>query len=94
MNFPDIDEDVLVLDQTDTEEKESKRIIIWNDDVNSFQHVIICLMKYCKHELNQAEQLAIIIDGKGKASVKEGDEKVLKPICEALQENGLNAEIQ
>lgn len=94
MNFPDIDEDVLVLDQTDTEEKESKRLIIWNDDVNSFQHVIICLMKYCGHELHQAEQLAIMIDGVGKASVKTGDEKVLKPICEALCDNGLSAEIQ
>lgn len=69
-------------------------IILYNDDHNSFEHVIICLMKYCDHIMNQAEQCALIVHNNGKCSVKSGTYDELKPICEALLENGLTAKIQ
>ena len=70
------------------------KIVIHNDEVNSFDHVIFCLMKYCNHTLEQAEQCAWIIHTKGKYAVKTGDFANLLPICEALVENGLNAKIE
>lgn len=72
----------------------SRAIVVYNDDHNTFEHVIKCFVKYCDHEYLQAEQCAVIIDAVGKCSVKEGIYKTLKPICEALQENGLSAVIE
>jgi len=72
----------------------NKKIILYNDDVNSFEHVIECLMKYCKHGPCQAEQCAMIVDGNGKCSVKEGTFDELLPIYTALVDNKLSAVIE
>lgn len=72
----------------------TKVIILYNDDHNTFEHVIACLIKYCEHTLIQAEQCAHIVHYKGKTDVKHGDLKKLKPIYEALQENGLSVKIE
>lgn len=72
----------------------TKVIILYNDDHNSFEHVIHCLMKYCGHGMIQAEQCANIVHNKGKTDIKHGDLKKLKPIYEALQENGLSVKIE
>ena len=74
-------------------EKEAK-IILVNDNVNSFNHVINCLIKYCKHGEQQAEQCAIIIHNKGSYIIKEGNYDNLLPIYHALIENGLIAELE
>jgi ATP-dependent Clp protease adaptor protein ClpS len=66
------------------------KLVIYNDDVNTFQHVIHCLLEYCKHSLEQAEQCANIIHSKGKYGVKNGSFKNLKPIANALLENYLS----
>lgn len=68
-------------------------IIVWNDDVNSFDWVIQCFMEVLGHTFEQSDQLALIIDSKGKAVVKTGSKSVLLPMCEALLERGLSAEI-
>ena len=73
---------------------DNKEIVLFNDDHNSFEHVITCLVKYCDHGLPQAEQCTMIIHNNGKCSVKKGDLGKLTPICNALLENGLSAEIQ
>lgn len=72
----------------------SKAIILYNDDHNTFEHVIECLMKYCKHTMEQAEQCTVLVHYKGKCDVKRGSFQDLKPICEALLENGLTAKIE
>lgn len=69
------------------------RIILFNDDVNTFEWVIECLMLYCQHDAIQAEQCATIVHYNGKCEVKTGSLKALKPICETLLEKGLSAEI-
>ena len=72
----------------------TKALIVYNDDVNTFQHATNCLVKYCGHTLMQAEQCALIIHHTGKCDVKHGSFEKLKPICEALLENGLTAKIE
>ena len=69
-------------------------IILYNDDVNTFDHVISCLVKYCKHDSIQAEQCAFIVHTTGKCSVKRGSYDELEPICSALCDMGLSAQIE
>ena len=69
-------------------------LIVFNDDVNSFDHVIASLIKICKHTDIQAEQCTTIIHYKGKCQVKRGSYDKLEPMCTALLEKGISAEIQ
>ena len=69
-------------------------LIVWNDDVNTFQWVIETLIEICKHSYEQAEQCAYIIHYKGKYSVKEGAYDELKPMCEAITERGISATVE
>ena len=69
-------------------------LIVWNDDVNTFEHVIESLIDICGHSTEQAEQCAIIIDSKGKYAVKEGDYDMLKPMCDAITDRGIGATIE
>jgi ATP-dependent Clp protease adaptor protein ClpS len=73
---------------------DESEIVLYNDDVNTFDHVIESLVKYCKHDPVQAEQCAYIVHFNGKCGVKKGAYTKLRPICEALLDNGLSAEIQ
>lgn len=72
----------------------TKKIILYNDDINSFEHVIDCLVKYCKHAPLQAEQCANIVHYNSKCSVKEGSFDELHLILTALQDNKLSAVIE
>lgn len=76
-----------------TQEEELSNIILFNDDVNTFEWVIECLMKYCSHDNLQAEQCATLVHYNGKCAIKKGSFDKLKPICETLLEKGLSAEI-
>ena len=69
-------------------------LVIWNDDVNTFEWVITTLVEVCHHTHEQAEQCAIIIDGKGKFAVKEGSYDILKPMCDAITERAISATIE
>ena len=68
-------------------------IILYNDDVNTFEHVIKTLISVCDHTPQQAEQCSLIVHFKGKCSVKSGSLSELKPRCEKLLQAGLSAEI-
>jgi ATP-dependent Clp protease adaptor protein ClpS len=68
-------------------------IVLYNDDVNTFDHVIDTLIYACDHTPEQAEQCSIIVHYKGKCTVKTGAYKDLKPRCSMLLEAGLSAEI-
>ncbi len=68
-------------------------IVLYNDDVNTFDWVIESLIDVCDHTAEQAEQCSIIVHYKGKCSVKSGSYKELEPRCSSLQERGLSAEI-
>lgn len=68
-------------------------IVLFNDDVNTFDHVIDTLIYACEHTSEQAEQCAMLVHYKGKCTVKTGELKDLKPRCSMLLEAGLSAEI-
>ena len=55
------------------EETKTHKLVIYNDDVNSYQYIMASLIRFCKHEPIQAEQCAVIAHNKGKCSVKSGD---------------------
>ena len=69
-------------------------LIVWNDEVNTFEWVIETLIEICGHTSEQAEQCAVIIDSKGKYAVKEGSYDTLKPMCGAITDRGINATIE
>ena len=69
-------------------------LIVWNDEVNTFDWVIETLIEVCGHTTEQAEQCAIFIDAKGKYAVKQGEYDVLKPQCDAITERGIGATIE
>ena len=68
-------------------------LILHNDDVNTFDHVINTLMKVCKHTAEQAEQCALIIHHRGKCTVKNGDFEFLRPMRDAICDAGIDARI-
>jgi ATP-dependent Clp protease adaptor protein ClpS len=71
----------------------NNEIVLHNDDVNTFDHVIETLIRVCKHDALQAEQCALLVHYKGKCTVKTGTLEELKPQCSALLDAGLSAEI-
>ncbi len=73
---------------------DTKKIVLFNDDVNTFDFVIQSLIELCGHEPIQAEQCTLLVHYKGKCDVKEGEYNKLEPICTALLDRGLTAEIQ
>ena len=83
-------------DQTDvlTGHENSCQLIVWNDEVNTFDWVISTLINVCGHTQEQAEQSAMIIHTKGKYAVKEGSYDILKPMCDAITERGISATVE
>lgn len=80
----------MVLDQV----VEQKNLIVFNDHVNTFDHVIESLVKVCKHDVIQAEQCTWLVHYKGKCQVKKGDYEELEAMCTGLLNRGITAEIQ
>jgi len=72
----------------------SCQLVVWNDEVNSFDWVITTLVEICSHSQEQAEQCAMIIHTKGKYSVKEGTYDFLKPMCDSITERGIGATVE
>jgi len=74
-------------------EVQEREIILFNDDVNTFDWVIQCLMEICEHDPIQAEQCTYLVHFKGKCAVKKGSFEDLEPLCQGLLDRGLSAEI-
>lgn len=68
-------------------------IVLFNDDVNTFDHVIETLISVCDHSPEQAEQCSLIVHYNGKCTVKTGEYDDLKPRCSKLLQAGLSAEL-
>jgi len=82
-------EEVLLEEETVNQNE----IVLFNDDVNTFDHVIETLVDVCEHSPEQAEQCSLIVHYKGKCTVKTGEYDDLKPRCSRLLQAGLSAEI-
>jgi len=83
-----LDTDVLV------DNDKGCQLVVWNDEVNSFDWVITTLIEICGHSAEQAEQCAMIIHTKGKYAVKDGSYDFLKPLCDAITERGIGATVE
>jgi ATP-dependent Clp protease adaptor protein ClpS len=83
-------EELLLLEKSE----QVKDLILYNDDVNTFDFVIEALMVVCEHNSLQAEQCAFIVHYNGKCAVKKGSYSDLKPLCLALLDKGLSAAIE
>ncbi|MFN8273444.1 MAG: ATP-dependent Clp protease adaptor ClpS [Flavobacteriaceae bacterium] len=84
-----IQESTLTLEEVGTQNE----IVLYNDDVNTFDHVIETLIHVCQHTSEQAEQCAILVHYTGKCTVKTGSFEKLKPQCLQLLDAGLSAEL-
>lgn len=82
-----------VLEEVKTTTQKENEIVLYNDDYNTFDHVIETLIYACEHTPVQAEQCAILVHYKGKCTVKTGSFDDLEPRCSKLLEEGLSAEI-
>ena len=72
----------------------SYHLIVWNDEINTFDWVIDTLIDVCGHKKEQAEQCTLLIHYKGKCSVKTGGYEMLKPMCDGITERGIGATIE
>lgn len=91
---PFADGDVLELEDVEVKIASPYQLIVWNDDVNTFEWVIETLMDVCGHTYEQAEQCAYIIHFTGKYAVKNGTYEDLRPMCDAILERGINATVE
>lgn len=83
------DEDLLLAEDT----VKQQEIVLFNDEVNTFEYVIETLIEVCDHSPVQAEQCSLIVHYNGKCTVKTGEYNDLKPRCSKLLQAGLSAEI-
>ncbi|PWT71852.1 MAG: Clp protease ClpS [Bacteroidetes bacterium] len=86
----------LIEEETDllTSAEHPYSLIVWNDEINTFEWVIQTLVEICNHTSEQAEQCAMIIHTQGKYAVKQGSYEELKPMCDAITERGIGATIE
>ena len=91
MRFPEVE--VLESVEVDTLEAVVHKLIVFNDDVNTFDHVIATLCEVCEHTPEQAEQCAFIVHYKGKCVVKAGEWDKLAAMRNQLCKAGLSAEV-
>ena len=90
----DILTDVIEETSVITGHEEPCNLIVWNDDVNTFEWVIETLVEVCGHTYEQAEQCSYFIHFQGKYAVKQGSYDELKPQCDAITDRGINATVE
>jgi ATP-dependent Clp protease adaptor protein ClpS len=86
-------EELLIDELEAVETIDEMDLVVFNDEVNTFEHVISTLIRVCKHTPEQAEQCTLLIHHKGKCSVKNGTFDFLKPMRQAICEEGIDARI-
>ena len=94
MMFSNQNTDGKVKEEVISTTKDIKDLILFNDDVHTFDFVIKSLMRICDHNSEQAEQSAYIVHNNGKCTVKHGEVSKIKPMCKALTDQGLTAEVK
>jgi ATP-dependent Clp protease adaptor protein ClpS len=79
---------------TDVMDEQPWSLIVWNDEVNTFEWVIETLIEVCGHGQEQAEQCAMLIHSKGKYAVRDGPYEDLEPMCTAITDRGIGATLE
>ncbi len=86
-------EETFTLDEILSSLKTIHRLILWNDDVNTFDHVIYCLMKYLDYSENQAEKIAWTVHNEGKCAILEGSLTEMEVYRKILKQEGLTVSV-
>lgn len=86
-------EETFTLDEILSALKVIHRLILWNDDTNTFEHVIYCLMKYLDYSEKQAEKIAWTVHNDGKCAVLEGSFTEMEVYRKILQQEGLTVTV-
>ena len=96
MSFTNTDTKTNPAEETDvlTLTEDTCNLIVWNDEVNTFEWVIETLMEVCGHSHEQAEQCSYLIHYQGKYAVKNGSYDDLRPLCDAILERGISATVE
>jgi ATP-dependent Clp protease adaptor protein ClpS len=87
-------EETFTLDEILTSLKTVHRLILWNDEINSFDHVIYCLIKYLDYNRPQSEKIANKVHNEGKCAVLEGSFTEMEVYRKILQQEGLTVSIE
>jgi len=90
----EVQEETLTLEEILASLKEVHRLILWNDDVNSFEHVIHCMMKYLDYSETQSEKIAWKVHNEGKCAVLEGSFTEMEVYRKILQQEGLTVSVE
>ncbi|MGF1534701.1 MAG: ATP-dependent Clp protease adaptor ClpS [Bernardetiaceae bacterium] len=85
--------EVLEREEVVIQHQKVSQLVVFNDEVNTFEHVIQTLMEVCQHTALQAEQCTLIIHYKGKCKVKSGEYEELVPMRQAICDRGISAEV-
>ena len=72
---------------------DQRKLVLINDDFNSFDHVIDCLVAICEQDPIQAEQCATITHYNGSCIIKTGKFKDLLSFKNDLNQYDLDVEI-
>lgn len=92
-NMGHFDEELLELEEVGVDTDQESELIVYNDEINTFDHVIKTLIDICEHSPEQAEQCTLIIHYKGKCAVKYGIYEKLVPMRNAICDRGISAEV-
>ncbi len=93
MGDTQVQEETFTLDEILSSLKVMHRLILWNDEINTFEHVIYCLMKYLDYSENQAEKIAFTVHNEGKCAVLEGSFTEMEVYRKILQQEGLTVSV-
>ncbi len=86
-------EETFTLDEILRSLKTVHRLILWNDDTNTFEHVIYCLVKYLDYTEKQAEQVAWTVHNEGKCAILEGSWTEMEVYRKILKQEGLTVSV-
>jgi len=87
-------EEAFTLEEILSSLKTVHRLILWNDDVNTFDHVIYCLMKYLDYSEKQADKIAWVVHTEGKCAVLEGSYTEMEVYRKILKQEGLTVSVE
>jgi ATP-dependent Clp protease adaptor protein ClpS len=90
----EVQEETLTLEEILASLKEMHHLILWNDDVNTFEHVIYCMMKYLDYSEPQSEKIAWKVHNDGKCPVLEGSFTEMEVYRKILQQEGLTVSVE
>ncbi|ADY54003.1 ATP-dependent Clp protease adaptor protein ClpS [Pseudopedobacter saltans DSM 12145] len=96
LNMADVEtkEETFTLEEILTSLKKSHRLILWNDDTNTFEHVIHCLCHYLDYSESEAEKIAWTVHTKGKCAILEGSFTEMEVYRKILKQEGLTVSVE